>query len=1111
MLLRSLLFTLALLFAAASSDAGRQVQLAADPQLSPDGKTLLFAYRGDVWTVPTAGGAAQRLTTHPATDDDARWSPDGTQIAFVTTRTGSSQVFTITADGKDLKQLTFHTEGHSLKDWFPDGQSLLVSGSRDHFWRSPTRLMKISATERSAEQVLFDGYSKEGSISPDGNHVLFVREGERMWRKGYVGSRAAQIWGYNLETKEFTAYVDLEAGAFSPEWLPDGSGFLFCCHNDAKNGARNLWKCNIEDKQLTQLTSFADDLVMHPTVAKDGSAVVFAHLFDLYSMDLKKGAKPTKIAITDETHDVSDDLMRRTLADASEAAFTSDGLEIAFVAGGDLWVMETTLKEPVQITRSAEFESDPIFIDDDTLLAVSWNNGNPDLMKFERSDKEQYWWQNTEFNSTQLTEDANVESNVQLSPDGKHIAYLKDRGDLWIHNLDNGNATKLVDSFSAVSYDFSPDGKWITYARTDDDFNSDIWIVGTGGESEPVNISRHPDDEYSPKWSSDGRIIAFSGRRNDDEVDIYYIYLREEDDDQGSRDRKLKETLKAFKKKRPNAKKAEPKTEEADKKATDEKKAATDEAAGKKDEDKKDEAKTDEAKPTDLPEVKIDFENIHRRLRTIRNANSSDRALTWAPTGQKLLIAGSYKGDSGTWTVEFPDKLTPKKLSSSVGSVIGWLEKPDRLLWVVSGTPTVQPLSGSATSYSFKANQELSRSERYQTGFEAAWRVMRDRWYDDNFGNHNWDSIRRKYADAAGQSVDAGAFANVVTLMLGELNGSHLGFYPSDRSRTYSSPDAWRPVTVHPGVRFVKDFKGPGLKIKDVIPNGPAEDEASLLYAGEIILSIDGTNVDSAMDLTEVLNGRLDRDLQLKVQAADKEAAVRTVLLRPTTFGSVRTALYQKWQDDNRSKIAKRDDSIGYLHIRGMDWASFQEFERELYDVGYGKDGLVIDVRDNGGGFTTDHLLTALTQPRHSITVPRGGGPGYPQSRMVYATWDKPIVVLCNQNSYSNAEIFSHAIKGLGRGKLVGVATAGGVVSTGSVSVTDVGRMRLPFRGWFVKWTGEDMEMNGAVPNVIVWPLPAELPAGRDRQLNRAIKVLQKDIKEWKAMERPELKKVTER
>ena len=177
-----------------------------------------------------------------------------------------------------------------------------------------------------------------------------------------------------------------------------------------------------------------------------------------------------------------------------------------------------------------------------------------------------------------------------------------------------------------------------------------------------------------------------------------------------------------------------------------------------------------------------------------------------------------------------------------------------------------------------------------------------------------------------------------------------------------------------------------------------------------------------------------------------------------------------------------------------MNMSSFYEFERQLYDVGYGRDGLVIDVRDNGGGFTTDLLLTALTQPRHAITVPRGGGPGYPQDRAVYAAWTKPIVVLCNQNSYSNAEIFSHAIKTLGRGRLVGVRTAGGVVSTGAARVGDVGTIRVPFRGWFVLGTGEDMEMNGAVPDVTIWPAPGEIPTGTDRQLTKAVELLLEDV-----------------
>jgi tricorn protease len=163
-------------------------------------------------------------------------------------------------------------------------------------------------------------------------------------------------------------------------------------------------------------------------------------------------------------------------------------------------------------------------------------------------------------------------------------------------------------------------------------------------------------------------------------------------------------------------------------------------------------------------------------------------------------------------------------------------------------------------------------------------------------------------------------------------------------------------------------------------------------------------------------------------------------------------------------------------------------------------------VRDNGGGFTTDHLLTVLCQPAHAITVPRGGGTGYPQDRRVYASWDKPIAVLCNQNSYSNAEIFSHAVKTLKRGQLVGVPTAGCVISTGSKRIMDLGRIRLPFRGWFLLNDGEDMELNGAVPHHLLWPEPGELPAGRDRQLDKAVEVLLQDVKAQQELPTPKFR-----
>ena len=314
----------------------------------------------------------------------------------------------------------------------------------------------------------------------------------------------------------------------------------------------------------------------------------------------------------------------------------------------------------------------------------------------------------------------------------------------------------------------------------------------------------------------------------------------------------------------------------------------------------------------------------------------------------------------------------------------------------------------------------------------------------------------------------------------------------------------------HLGVRFDPEYAGPGLKIRDVIPESPADHKKTRLEAGEIITRIDGTNVDPSIDLTVVLNGLSDRDIHLTVN--NKAGKEREVTIRPMSQTAARAQLYRAWIRQNQKAVEERSNgTLGYLHISAMDMPSFFKFEEELYNAGAGKDGLIIDVRENGGGSTTDHLLTALTQPKHAITVPRGGGPGYPHDRTVYASWNKPIVVLCNQNSYSNAEIFSHAIKTLKRGHLVGVTTAGGVISTGGVPIMDVGFLRLPFRGWFLSENGEDMELHGAKPDFTVWPEPGELPRGKDSQLAKGVDVLLADVEKWKRQPRPKLKKATER
>ena len=1160
-----------------AEDTSNQIRLASTPALSPDGRKLAFAWAGDVWISSIRGGDAKRLTTHPSSDGAPIFSPDGETIAFTSNRTGSDQVFTMPVKGGIPRQVTFHSEGSRTVDWYPDGKSILIRGQRSFGTRSSYRFYRVSLEKRENELLLFDAEigMDNASISPDGQKLLFTREGGDLYRRGYRGPRSSQIWmAEKLETPnpKFTKLVARDTGARSPIWKPDGSGFFYL-GDHGESGLFSLWLRDLKSGKEKEITSQEDEPAILPTMARNGSAIVYRAGFDFVCARPEakgKAARARKVSLHatgDITHDGT---VRRTLTKATNVSFSQDGLEMAFAAGGDIWIMDTELKEPVSITTTAAEEREPVMSPDGKRVLFIRDDGvSADIWSVERSDANDSWWRNREFKETRVTKDGKIKHDLVFVPGGKQISYHVGAGDLWVSDVDGKNAKRLIESWSATQYDWSPDGKWIAYAKSDSDFNRDIWIAPADGKRKPFNLSRHPDSDSNPKWSPNGKILAFTGRRYDQETDIYYVYLSRADEEIDRRDRSLKSAVEKMSKerKRPTPpappKKEEPKPE-PDKKTAAPKAPTPAPAKSKaepknsdpepaKAESKKDPAPTkpktapakDEAKPAPkakpeakppaeaakkpaapagpkLPEVKIDFGGIYERLHRISISDVKEENLFWSHDSKRLAFGAKIKNVDANYYVTFPDRLTtPTTLYSKRGSLARWIPKNDTVLWLVNGIPSSLS-KGSLRSFSFRALQSMDREEYRRTAFRQVWRTIGDIWYDPNLNNLDWKAIGEKYTPIAAVAPNNRNFERAVAMMLGELNGSHLGFRASSTAfgETQWRPTAgWKESTAHLGVGFDRFFKGPGIKVESVVPFGPADQNDGKLTVGDVILEIDGVKVGPKTDLTEVLNGPLERMIRLTVRGdeekdkeKDKEPEDRTVLIRPASYTSIRTQMHRDKIRKNQAMIDKLSGGkIGYVYVPRMQWNEFIKFEEEIYARGAGKDGLIIDVRNNGGGFTADHLLTVLSPPEHAFTVPRGGERGYPQDRRVYATWSKPITVLCNQNSFSNAEIFSHAIKELGRGKLVGVETSGGVISTGSKMIMDVGTLRMPFRGWYRLSDGQDMELNGAKPDITIWPEAGELSKGQDRQIEKAVEVLKKDIAAFQKRPQPKAVRASER
>jgi tricorn protease len=1075
MLSRGLLLVVLLVMAAAPAGAQDTDPFMRHPAVHPDGDAVAFSYQGDLWTVPVEGGRAERLTVHEAYDGRPRWRPNGEQIAFTSDRYGNDDLYVMAADGGTPTRLTHHSVDDALGGWTPDGR-LLFSTRRTYAqaeWMD--EIYQVAATGGTPDRRL-DAVGAAPRMSPDGRFIAFEKGYNRTSKKGYEGPANRDLWIYDTTTDEYTQLTTYAGNDHNPVW----TGPRTLLYISEQSGTYNVHRQTVTDEGAPDgapeaVTTYDGEGVRALSASADGDVVAFERTTHVYV--LETGGTPRRLDVTVPADYRFDPTEQKTMTDGlRDYAVSPNGEQVALVLRGELFLLQNETEEPrtTRLTEHAYRDRDVAWTSDSTLVFASDRNGGQyDLYRLESADPEHPGdlYDALQHRVVRLTDTPEDERILSVAPDRSRLAFRRGAmtgygaGQLVTARVAEAglaDTTVLVEGWNApTDVAWSPDSKWLAYSRPNLNFNSDVYIHAADGGREPVNVSQHPRGDSAPVWSPDGSKLGFVSARAAAGTDVWFVWLQEEDWERTERDWEAMED--------------EP--EEAD------------------------EGAEETTEKDDPPAVEIDFANIHDRLARVTALPGNESTPVIGADGERFYFvageggwASNYDTEADLYSIKW-DGTERKRLTeggvepSAVrltppGTQVTFTHSKGKLARVPTAEGTLEQLP-------FRAEMEVDHEAERRQIFTEVGRALQQGFYDPNFHGDDWAALRTQYRDWAEEASTTRDFQQVVNLMLGELNASHMGYYTSDRAETQTERTGRLGVELDP--------VDAGVEVQRVVPRSPAAREVSTLRPGDVITAVNGTAVAEAGNVYALLEGTVKEKVLLQVTGPEGEE--RTVRIRPTD--DLEDELYREWVEERKDLVAEYSDGrLGYVHVEGMNWESFEHFERELYASAHDKEGLLIDVRFNGGGWTTDYLMTILNVRRHAYTIPRGATDDlqatheqfrghYPfGERLPYAAWTKPVATLANENSYSNAEIFSHAFKNLDHGPLVGQPTFGAVISTGGTGLIDGSYVRMPFRAWYVYQTDQNMEHGPARPDVRVQNPPAVKATGEDPQLRRAVEAL---------------------
>jgi tricorn protease len=1047
---RSLLTVVALLLTAAALRAQEPIKFARYPDISPDGRLVAFTYLGDIWVVEAIGGVARPVTMHEAHDTAPVFSPDGRFIAFSSNRHGSYDVFVVPTQGGKPRRLTYDSAADLVTGWSPDGKNVLFQSSRTTSYPGGFELYTVPV-EGGRQQRVSVGEGRDGVFSPKGDQIALVRGPGTWYRKGYRGSANDDVWISNADGTHNRRLTTFTGQDGSPMWSADGKSVYYV--SEYFGTPANIVKQDAAGKSPpVQVTFHKDDAVRRARISGAGTDggqwIVYECGGDLWMACTREGVRPRQLAIEVYADDKSNTEESHTFTTGcTEFALSPDERHIAFVVHGSVCMMPTDGSGKVRrLTTSPAYDHNIVWAPDgQKILFTSDRSGNEDVYVLEPDDTEHPKLVDAlHFKVTRLTETPEAEQSLSFTPDGKRVLFLRG-GQLWGMNPDGTDQKVVVKDRQVIDYELTSDGKWLAYARLDGSFASEVYVMpATGGEAK--NVTRYATYNAGITFSKDGKRMAFISTRPN-LPSLYVLSMQ---------------------------------------------KPAAAGAASSNEIDWEDihlRVEQPALTPADQGAISPDG-NLVAYCSLDASGRAEDLWVASVPRGHvSRVTTGHLRPQQITWSKKQTNTVYFRDSEGQIRRVRVGMSGLEALFAGSGRSPSLG--AGDANVIPFRVKMTIKRDEEFQEIFDQSWRAMAEYFYDAHYHGADWRAVRAKYRPLVKHVAMKEDLYALIHIMLGELNASHLGIFGLG-----SMPDEF---TADLGLIFDENYRGPGLKIAEILKRGPADKRGVNLKPGEFVLSIDGTRVTEQTDVSKLLNGKTGESVVLQVAAsatADAKAT-RRVEIQAAGRRSISQLMYERWVEKNAQRVSELSHGkLGYIHIPSMDQEGLTRFVRSLYSDNFDKEAIVLDVRFNSGGFTHDQVLNYLGGREHTLFRQRDGGEGL-VLRSYDRKWTKPLVVLINNRSYSDAEIFPSAFKTLGLGKVVGQATGGHVIGTSSIPLIDGSLFSIPRTGVFNS-RGENMEKVGVTPDIAVDNDPDQLARGIDAQLERAVQVLSEDVAQWK-------------